>query len=328
MKTKVGWLRRGVWGLLASGGLLVLAIASGWGAAVWVANRDVPAPSLAQHRQSFERGLGWLRAHELEILHEGNAALWWMLQTAANVTHDPYLSDLVNRSQEIVYRGSRALVPWRRFLDPSAPFLADASVLNGAHPYQRFFYYAATCEPVEADEEAQMVRRYFTDNTCRPMLNKVLLSDTVCSTHQYMGLDMYKRARCPGSDKVDALQRELLADIERQMWLDPVFRDPYIQRVLVLQWFGDPAKVKPVWLRNVLDSQLADGGWNGERQFLGAPRWLQPWVLRHVLTGDFRQLRNPDPLVSGFHATAQGILLEALAIKQAGGANTLAKATP
>lgn len=313
---------------MAAAGLLLLAVTIGWGAAFWHANRNIEQPSLAQHQRSFQRGVAWLHANEAGILQEGNVALWWMLQTAANVSQDPYLNELVAKSIAYVYQGSRAMSPWRRMLDPTAPYVPNPLMLDGVATYQRFYYHATTCEPLPEDEQGRQVQRYFTDNTCRPMFSKVLLSDTVCSTHQFMGLSLYKRARCQGSEKVDALQRDLLQDIDQQLRIDPVFRDAYIQRVLVLQWFGDAKKIKPAWQQNVLDAQQPDGGWNGERQFVGAPSWLQPWVLRGVATADLRALRSPPPLASGFHATAQGVLLEALAIKEAGGASKLAGATP
>jgi hypothetical protein len=98
--------------------------------------------------------------------------------------------------------------------------------------------------------------------------------------------------------------------------LDVVVKDAYFQRVLLLLWRGGPDQVKPVWLQRVVLAQQADGGWVGGRQFPEWPSWAQPWVIRSKLAlwwpSHFNAVSSAD-----FHASAQGLLIAALAITPA-----------
>lgn len=307
------WLLRGVKALAGVGLSLFVGFAVLWWVAARVANADEVPPSTARVNESFQRSIGWLKAHEAEILGDGNVALWWMLKTAADRSHDPYLTDLVQRSIRAVYAGNKATSPWRRIVEPNAVIVPNDLVVDDLVSYQRFYYFSATCRVVEPDDSGPGSQQFLEGNTCRPVWRKVLFADKVCSTHQLLGIRMARNSGCKLDTKVAALESELLDDIAWQLKLDPVITDPYIQRVLTLYWVAGPQSVKPVWLRRVIDAQQPDGGWTGDRILLGAPWWSQPAVWRQWMAKLMPSRFDPAPSVSIFHATAQGLLLMALA---------------
>lgn len=272
--------------------------------AIWHGNRDEPEPTLAEKQQSFRRAVGWMRANEAHLLQDGNSALWWMVQTAAERTGDDYLKSLVHRAMTLTYGDTAsAAPPWKRIVYPQAEVALNMFSLQGFEPYQRFFYHAVTCHPVDLDDGGD-TSEFLSPGVCHPIATQVYAKDAVCSTHQLMGVKLLQRVGCPTQVDLAKLQSELLADIEQQMRWDVLFKDAYIQRVLMLQWVGHPGQVKPIWLHRVLAAQQADGGWVGRRQVPELPDWLQPWRLKD------------QAAPTNFHATAQGLLIAALAITE------------
>lgn len=301
-----------------AGRLLLLAlsvalVAAGW--ALWCGQRSAAPVPLAERQLAFERAVGWVKANEATLIADPNSALWWMVQTAAERTGHTYLKELVARAAQAAY-GIGPASPWQRVIYPQAP-LSDAYLdTNVLEPYQALFIHAVTCRPIIM-ADGRNSTELLSANTCRPQVPKVFWQDTVCSTHQFMGLQLYRRAACapqPGMPKVEA---ELLADIRQQLhWSVPV-NDAYIQRVLVMAWFGPADQFEPVWLRRVLDAQQPDGGWMGRWQFPELPLAIQPWPVRQHLARWMPGLINPNVLHTDFHASAQGLLLSALALSAA-----------
>jgi len=307
-----------VWGRVLSRAVMAfiaLAVLA-WAGLWWQANRDMPPPTLAERQQSYQRAVDWFRAHEAEVLADGNAALWLMIKTAAQHTQDPYLAQLLQRSMDAMYTGRNEALPWRRLIEPKAAFTHDLGLLGPLSAYQRFFYHAATCARVEIPGYAHGSDDFLERNVCRPMATRVWLEDRVCSTHQMMGLHMIRQTGCPLPGDPKPIEDELLGDIRTQLWLDPMFQDAYIQRVLVLQWLGGAEAVRPSWLWRVMNAQQANGGWVGSRHVPGLPDWLQPWGLRQLLADPVSVLSGKPIMVTqpDFHPTAQGLLLLALSL--------------
>lgn len=293
---------------------LLMLMAGGWLMLARAANADIePLPQEAI-RDSFKRSVVWLKTHDSKVLGDGNAALWWMIAAAAERTGDPDLQALVKTSVDLVYAGQNARLPWRRLVEPKAVIEPKDSLLDGLVPYQRFYYFSATCQPVEPDQSGVGSRQFIDDNMCRPMWSQVLLRDTVCTTHQLLGIRMARHSGCALEPKVAKLEAELIDDIKWQLRVDPIFRDAYIQRVLTMYWVAGPQHVEPIWLRRVLQAQRADGGWNGERFLLGLPDWLQPSTFRRWMSAIMPSRFPAGELESEFHPTAQGVLLMALAM--------------
>lgn len=283
---------------------------------IWDGSRQEPQVSRAEQTRSYERARGWLMANERSVLADGNVALWWMLKVAAERAHDEALGKLVQRYLDMLAQGETAQSPWRRLIEPSATFQPLASFPEDLEPYQYFYYHAATCQAVPAGDDHPDTAVYLAGNTCRPMLSKVWLGDRVCTSHQLMGLKLFQQSGCQTTQDLPKIEASLLDDIREQLTLAPMYQDAYIQRVLMIKWFGADHQIKPVWLRRIIQAQGEDGGWTGARLFPQWPRWAQPWVVKYVqlkLTGRDPQEAIP---VSTFHATAQGLLLMALSLNE------------
>lgn len=292
--------------------LLVVFCALYFGVGYGVANRAAEPVSQAEFRQGYERAIGWVKANEAHVLSVENAALWWMLQAAGERTGDKYLQDLVGRSIAHAYGGSGPASPWKRMLDPKAEVSIQAGSIEALSPYQRFFYHAVTCLPVEIPGGDTTL--FAEQNMCKPMLTKVLLGDPVCTTHQYMGLLILHRTGCAIPHGTASLEDDLLNDIEHQLAVDPVFRDPFIQRVLIMAWSGRGERVKPIWMKRIMLAQETDGSWKGYRRIPELPLVIQPWYWREKLAQQWPHRMAPDVQPLDFHATAQGVLLMALSM--------------
>lgn len=302
-------LRRGGRALLILSALCMVCVLFAWGWTQLQINRNVQPVTQQEARQHYERALGWVRANESTVLSQGNAALWWMLDVAAHRSQDPYLTDLVDRYMARVFPGSSAQSPWARMVRPGTSINPDAPMEDGLFAYQRFFRDAIACR-VGAD-----TRPFFEEHVCRPSLTKVWLSDPACSTHQLMGLMIHRRSGCSPTPGVERLKAELLDDIAWQARLDPLMRDAGIQRVLMLAWAGDVSRPQPSWVRRVMAAQRIDGGWSGGETWPEWPEALQRDQIR-ALWARVRGQPLPAITPSGFHASAQGLLLMALLAHQ------------
>jgi hypothetical protein len=204
-------------------------------------------------------------------------------------------------------------LPWWYMVDPKATTQHGLVQLDTLEPYQRFLYHAVTCEP-QALEQGD-TRAFLAPGACRPMLTQVILKDPVCTTHQLAGVMMLERMACTPKDALPGLANTLLQDIEQQMGWDVVLKDAYLQRVMMLMWQGRPGRLKPVWLHRVYQAQQPDGGWAGGRQLPELPQWAQPWMLRAQLARWWPS-RFHAGAGSDFHASAQGLLIAALALQE------------
>jgi hypothetical protein len=99
--------------------------------------------------------------------------------------------------------------------------------------------------------------------------------------------------------------------------VDPIFRDRYAQRVLMLWWTAGERAVRPVWLRRVMDAQHDDGRWSWTSQLPELPAALQPWAIWEAAAQRWPQWVPPRAGAGDFQITAQGLLLMALAVQSA-----------
>ena len=304
---KWAWFARSLFVLVGASVSLALIA---WAWTLQQVNQQAPALTQAEARHSYLRAVAWLKVNESSVLSQGNAALWWMVDTAAQRSGDPYLSDLVERHLSIAYQGPFANSPWVRFVRPQALVKGGPQPEEQLVRYQRFFLTAVTCR---ADDDT---RDFLEGHVCRPALSKVWLADPVCSTHHLMGLMIHRRSGCEPAPEAERLQGELLDDIEAQARLDPSMRDAVLQRVLMLAWAGGVERPSPSWVQRVRDAQQPDGGWTGEASLPEWPDFLQPQVIR----GAWRRLNGRPHAAppSDFHASAQGLLLMALLAHPAG----------
>lgn len=289
--------------------VLVLPLATWFGVAQYF-DREQPAVTRAEAQASLHAAIGWMKAHESDVLSDGNQALWRMVHQAAELTHDPDLTRLYADYYQRWYQQGRTDV-WEHWLraDSRAPVTRDA--LIDLEPYQRFFIYASTCQSALLQDDD--IARQLSPAFCAPALPRTLRGqhDATCSTHQLMALLMMQERHCGNARATQTTIAAVQSDIETALRYDPRMRDAYLQRVLMLYQTGAGHAVRPVWLRRVLDTQLPDGGWPGQRSIK---------LLFGDLAKSFGLPRTPLSREEGgaeFHATAQGLLLMALVANQA-----------
>ncbi len=272
-------------------------------------SRSQPAVTRAEAQASLNAAIGWLQAHEAEVLSDGNQALWRMVHKSAELTHNAYLSQLYGTYFERYY-GRGHVDMWEHWLRADSTAPVTLSALSVLEPYQRFFIYASTCNAALGQDDD--VARQLSADYCAPALPRTLRGqkDATCSTHQLMGLSMMQERGCGDAQATQAAIAAVQADIETALRYDPRARDPYMQRVLMLYETGAGRSVRPVWLRRVIDTQLPDGGWPGQRSI-------------KLLFGDFaksvglpRTALSTEEGGAEFHATAQGLLLMSLVVAQ------------
>ncbi len=294
-------------------------------------NRPVDPPTLAQRQAHLERAITWVVNNEGVLRDDANVALWQMVDVTANLTGDPRLHAIVQRANQRLFPEGGTHGPWMRMMSPQAkvdPTLISPSELEG---YQLDFLSALTCGTTESVwSSSDQWRR---TNQCRPLWRNMTVGDRACSTHQLMALNILQRMACPGMVAAPGLQEELVQDIRWLLRADPLMKDVYIQRVLMLMWTRGEGALEPIWLHRVMAAQQSDGGWMWRLQIPEAPTGMDLWDLHRWLSRHWPGLFNPHLKHTDFHASAQGLLLMALAVQAAqqaqGGAGVQsATATP
>jgi hypothetical protein len=288
MKTRT----RALW--FAALALAVLAIA---GAALVLhgpAQRDEPPPTAGVLRGHWQASVRWMRQHEDEVVAEGNPMLWRMVREAAVLQRDAELSRLVLRHRQRHF--SRPPVDaWVLLLDPQAtPDRVQPARLQELPAYMKLFAYGMTCDPGIGTLE--VVRKQTGPRWCSAFALRRVLQQPKCVTHQLVGIMLMQQHACGDPAQVAATTKELQDRTFDELALDFVMRDEHLQRVLLLYWTGAADRVKPVWLNRLLRAQHPDGSWDYGSAWLSA---------------------EPDSLAESFHATAQGLLIIALALRDA-----------
>lgn len=281
---------------------------------IGITNRPTTSPTLQERRDAYERAVGWMLKHREEVVADNNSALWWMVRSAAEVTRDPRLSELVQASMERAYpQGARPSL-WLKLWRPDVAI--ELSMQDGIDlaPYQLAMVSGLTCGATERAWNAPSDWR--EREQCQPWLGNLLGEQRWCATHQLMALKLAQDMACGEALPVrPGLQAEVQTTIRRLLQADPLVKDSYIQRVLMLWWTQGEQAVSPIWLRRVMAAQWSDGGWVWESQIAGWPDALQPWMWRNHLA---RVLPIADHRAqTDFHPTAQGLLLMALAVQSA-----------
>lgn len=268
-----------------------------------------PAPPLtrAELERSFAAAVAWMRANESRVTRSHNVMLWRMVRDAAEVSGDPFLRGMFDYYYSHHFRGQSWLV-WDRLLNPKSQSLCDIRTFADVRPYQKLFVYGLTCDPYLASLEE--IQGEQDRNLCWARGLRSLTVEPACSTHQLMGLALMRERPCGQTPAVAELMEHLKQDILLQLEWDFRVRDVYLQRVMVLYQNDAAHRVDPRWLRRVVEAQQPDGGWADQHPLFTLPGG------RQVSLGGYGMglvtLRQPR---SGFHATAQGLLLTALALK-------------
>ncbi len=261
-------------------------------------NRTVPKPSQEEFKSSLEKSIQWIVANKAQILTKKNSVLWWMLGESAKLTGDQRLQQIVDTYIEELPVSS----PWQYFFNPNSLAPLRDEMLTQLPDYNILFLYGLSCDKGLA--QLEITQKQLKANFC----NEYHPISPACVTHQLMGVRFMQRRDCGDQGKNEILMSQLQEQIENQLIWDPRILDVYIQRVLMLVESGVPQRIKPIWLRNVIDAQNKDGGWDGFHPLipLGEKRSFG-------LGKKFFTIARPK---STLHATAQGVFLMSILTSQ------------
>lgn len=279
--------------LLALAAVTVLS----YGIMVYKHNREAPRPEQQQLKLAYQNAVSWLEATQDEHLRNYNSILWSFLEEAAQVNNDFRLARIVSK-----YKGqSVARQAWTyNFFDHTRPIAAAevAALMRSDLPnYNKHFLYALSCDRAAAS--SQVIQKQMQKNFCYSSP-----PHSSCTTHQLMALEMMLDRRCGDTAAILPVVEHLHHLITLQLNYDPRLGDVYIQRLMMLAKTGKIATLKPVWIQQMLDTQLDSGAWE---QF--DPIFSLGDGYRFGFTYKFLGVRRPEP---NLHVSAQAILLLAI----------------
>jgi len=285
--------------VLISVAFVVLFVAYLFG--VYQNNRDLPAPQSAQIKQPLEQSIQWLVNNETEILAQQNAMLWWMLYEANKISPDQRIAGLLEKYQQR-YPRIQYSVWGPLFNSRQHRSLVGASV-EGLPYYNQHFIYALNCA-VNIEDDLVLVAQQNQPDFCH---QPGYFYRPACITHQLMGINFLFTQQCNLLPNIDEVTQSLQQDIVTQLTWDIRVVDVYLQRVLMLLITGAEASVKPVWIQQVLDQQLADGGWGDFDRLLGSESGRSVGFSSKIISVGREK--------SSFHATAQGVYILSYLLK-------------
>jgi len=284
-------LKKIIYSILLLIGAALLAYLVG----VYLNNRDLPRPDTEIMQQRLERSIQWLVNNETDLLQQANPMLWWMLQEAEKITYDKRINELLNKYKQRFPRIQESA--WGPLFDqPSRRYLGAYSV-NGLPYYNQHFIYALNCA-ADIAEDILVVEQQNQANFCH---QANYIYRPACITHQLMGINFLLTKNCGLLPNIEEVVQSLQNDIKLQLTFDIRVVDVYLQRVLMLLITGAEEEVKSVWIQQVIDHQLVDGGWS---QFVSLVQLPGKKSL-----GFSPRILSMGKEKSDFHATAQGVLI-------------------
>ena len=261
---------------------------------VWNNNRDIPPASSKDIALHFKRSIDWLEINYSNVENSRNPILWWMVKQAADISDNSRLKTIYSRYKQ-------------NHLDPNPPNLStpmfdvfyrpnmpDISYFSALDDYQIFLFYSTSCDTDLGSEpliQRQLLPDYCSAHFIRPR----------CVTHQLMGLRFMQRYQCGYDDIVSTSIEELKSTIISELTWDFRVGDAYIQRVLMLVDSDAYDRVKPVWIKNILDAQNEDGSWDDLHPII--------YLSDDKILAFTSKLPTIKQQKSSFHTTAQGIWL-------------------
>jgi len=288
-------------------------------------NADAEYPSQSDYRESYERSVQWLISNQ-DNLGDDNIWLSWMVQEAIRLTGDeravPIVQKGVHRLQSEQNPKALSFLFFPEYYDPATQedklqaalkFSLNYYWINFRKHYEQMALYGVTGDtrmlPLGSIPEQ------FDIGFCE--LGKELIENKACTTHHLLGLMFVERnGNCPEGIDCKTLIAELQDHIVGQLETRPLVEDVYLQRVLMLLLTGAEERVKPVWLRRVLDYQFKDNGWMNYHLL-----WQLSDGMCIGLGSHGRSDRIPSLVRcrSNFHTTAQGMLISAYMLNEESG---------
>jgi hypothetical protein len=248
--------------------------------------------------RSFNVSVDWLVKNRLELYEIHNPYIWWMIGEAKKNSKNLALSNVF---QEYLLRirenPGQAANPFNAIILPSLqePIPAVREITDYMEPYQAYLYYSFTCDSEWGDLDA-VVQQHDPEFCWRHQP-----FSSACATHQLLGYWYQNIYKCHRSEVLDTRIGKLKNYIHLQLFLDPRVVDVYLQRVLMLALTGDFDSISASWIRQILDAQFDEGGWDSNSLIFS---WGSDDHIGFKSNG-FGRIKNR----ATFHATAQGILL-------------------
>lgn len=275
----------------------LVALVAWYAALLWVNNRAVQSPDRAVLAERLEHAIDWLTANVKAGESPAHPHLWWMIKQAADVSGNTRLVGFY-RSNEPQLLHNRSLQVWLKMFDPGAivgPGRAD--VYRNLPDYEYLFLYGQTC--AEELEREPAVRGQLHPEFCASHF-----LEPRCVSQQLLGVRFLLQQGCGDAGELTRLVLRLQDRIVTELTWDPRVVDAYLLRVLALAESGAIGRVRPAWIRRILDAQHADGGWGDVDPVL----YLPHGVVMGFASTELAHRR----LLSDFHATAKGIWLLSL----------------
>ena len=278
----------------------VFAFCVAYGVLLFGNNRTVELPANDELGSALEAGIVWLVENKEKVLQHNNHVLWWLVQQAAEKTGDPRLEDLFAKYFDR-YMGTTGTSFWRPLFKPGSWVPVRFDQIQDLLYYNWHMIYAITCD-ADLGNIPQIAEQNDPEYCSRYLLKPA------CATHQLMGLRFMQLSECGDQDQLAESITHVSDTIHRQLVWDVRVVDVYIQRVLMLVETGHMELVKPVWVSNILDAQLEDGGWANKQPLLEVSDNLYLGFTGRGIATFHKQKGD-------FHATAQGVYLLSLLAK-------------
>jgi len=262
---------------------------------VYQNNRDIAFPQEKQMQQQLEKSIEWLVKNEVQILSDTNPMLWWMLFETHKISHDERIAKLLEKYHQRNRQIQHSV--WAPLFDGLQHQHLSAYAVQGLPYYNQHFIYALNCAS-GIEREIPVVAQQNTAAFCH---QADYFYRPACITHQLMGINFIFKKQCGFLENIDEVSQSLQQDIVKQLVWDIRVVDVYLQRVLMLLITGAQASVEPVWIQQVLDHQLDDGGWGNFVSLLGSETGKSLGFSPRGLSLGREK--------SDFHATAQGMYI-------------------
>lgn len=236
--------------------LVLITIVIMYFVAVYNNNKTVGVIEKSELTSSLERSIVWMHDNESELIKVASPMLWWMINEAYKLNKDARIEKLLQ-----AYHQKHSMIRtgvWGPMFDGRKRTFINPSSLKHLPYYNKHLIYSLNCAS-DLDYEIPIVGEQNDSNFC---FQPSYIYRPACITHQLMGLNFVKQNSCLDVNEIDKQIAVLQSAVINQLTWDIRVVDVYLQRVLVLLLIDQAEQVKPVWLRQVLNAQASDGGWD------------------------------------------------------------------
>lgn len=263
--------------------------------AVYNNNQETNNFDVKVYKTHLEKSIAWLKTNKQKIVLENNAMLWWMIYESHKISHDPELAELLKSYFNQHPKIKSAI--WGPLFNGRKYYFIDGYSLSNLPYYNQHFIYSLHCANDLAEELPVIAQQNKSDFCLHPNY----FYRPACITHQLMGINFLNQNRCINIAEIETVINDLQQDIVKQMTWDIRVVDVYLQRVMMLLITGAQDEVKPIWIQQILNHQLRDGGWgNFDALF-------KLWGDKSV--GFSSRVISIRSEKSSFHATAQAVYI-------------------